>query len=73
MARLSLVSLSHLCNLSESATFFSEVDNYSATTVLSLLHCFFNPKCKVGAARADIRAEHIAAVALGRRELMWSY
>lgn len=51
-------------HLSKRTTLFPEVDDYAAAALLGLLDCLFHAEDEVWPARADIRAEDIAAVAL---------
>lgn len=54
----------YLCHLPKGAAFLPEVDHHTAATVLCFLDGLFDTKDQVWAARADIRPEHVAAVAL---------
>lgn len=53
-----------LGHLTESATFFAEVDDNTTTPLLSLLDGFFYTEDEIRSASADIRAEDVASVAL---------
>jgi hypothetical protein len=54
----------YLCHLSQGAAFLPEINHDTATAVLRLLNGLLNTKDQVGAARANVRPEHIATVAL---------
>jgi hypothetical protein len=51
-----------LCHLTKSSAFFTEINNDTTTTLLSLFDCLFYAKDEVGAASANVGTEDIAAV-----------
>lgn len=54
----------YLCYLSQSAAFLPEINHDTATAVLRLFDGLLNTKDQVWTARANVRPEHIATVAL---------
>lgn len=52
-----------LCDFSQRSTLFTEIDDQPYPTSLRALDALLDPIDQIGSARADVRTEHVAAVA----------
>lgn len=56
----------YLGNLAESPAFLAEVDDHTTAPILGFFHGFFDAEDQIWPACADIGAEDVATVTLGR-------